>query len=217
MTINKIYDPGNVITISPDAKEFVVTNNYGTFTEPNTGNLFPIIEQCCEYDYCEKCEDYTAVFSPVNMYLISSAAKSIGDYARDDLKYLTDRLPPIAKNMGEDFNKNLLERFDRIVNMIKKGEKPIPECTADEIALHLSVECARGIFSDLGEDIYETDKSITDMLPQSEYDGEFGYVLEMLAEDSDVLFLYDMSFDGIEDIESLGIVNLKPSTWFDKF
>ena len=55
------------------------------------------------------------------------------------------------------------------------------------------------------------------MLPQSEYDGEFGYVLEMLAEDSDVLFLYDMSFDGIEDIESLGIVNLKPSTWFDKF
>ena len=96
MSSNKIYELGNVITLSPDEKEFVVAKDYGTFTEPNTGKLFPIIEQCSEYDYCEKCEDYTAVLSPINMYLINSTAQSIGDYAKDDLKYLINILPPVS-------------------------------------------------------------------------------------------------------------------------
>jgi|LakMenEpi03Aug12_release.lakeMendotaPanAssembly.Ray.scaffolds.fasta_scaffold497861_1 hypothetical protein len=206
------------VELNGDKTKFnVKISGIGQWDEPNTSLLFPLLDgDCCDFEFCEKCENVNTFATPVNMFLLRSVASEIADFATDDRDYIKDFLPPLAKNQKDGFYTKLIERFERIGSMVEEGKIPVPECTADEIALYITTNVLNERGLNPGYLDSSADKIIS-LLPSSEEDGEFSELFESLVQDLDILFLYDMSFDGIESVESFGIVNLLPATWFDKF
>ena len=204
------------VKLSKDKKNFLLKTPYGEYKAPNTELSFPASVGCCKDDnYCEKCENNNIYATPVNMLLLHSAAKEAYTISEEDDSFLVDYLPPIARNMDEKFYANFRECFANVAKSIEDGKLPEPTCTAEEIALNIVVTIA----SQRAEsgDFYGWDLEITQLLPETDYDYDITELHYSLVQDIDIMFLYDMSFDGIEDNPNLGIVNLKPSEWFEKF
>ena len=85
---------------------------------------------------------------------------------------------------------------------LPKKSATLIACTAEELALHILIEEASALLEIDGEE------------------ADFGDFEDMIYQDMDFEYLYDMKVDGIEDSEvgvEIGIGNLHFSEWFKPF
>lgn len=132
-----------------------------------------------------------------------------------------EQLPTVAgPHVDERFIAAFGSRFDVIALRLAEGLEElsaVATCTADELALHLTIEYAEDLS---GDDAL--DWEWIEALPRRPQDEDFGRLKDILFEDNDVLILYNPALDGVEDpnseIAQLGrFVNLHPNDWFKTF
>jgi hypothetical protein len=93
-------------------------------------------------------------------------------------------------------------------------------CTADEVNLAIARKLATITHEELLADDPVVDV-LHEMLGQLEFELELELARELLADDTDVDFLWNPALDGIEDDadlqQSFRIINLHPKDWFKPF
>jgi hypothetical protein len=204
-------------TLSDDKKEFIYQDKDYSYTEPNTALLFPITDLCLKDDDCEVCLESYGLLTPFNASLLSYSAEYLANAFKLDSEYLLELLPPVAQNINELEIELFIEAVAVISSKIRAGELPTPNSTAEELALHLTLDYALDIYPTLTlGDLGEFDEILT-LLPKHSADGLFEELRDTLFEDWDVLWLYDLSTDGIDYRPEIGAVNLSISKWFTPF
>lgn len=139
-------------------------------------------------------------------------------------------LPPAVlrylERQGEQLAGAWLARFENVLFAIEArvaiGEIPLPRSTAEEMALHLTLDQAEEFLEE--EDVLPglSPHDTLMALPAAADELDLDYLREVLFEDHDVLMLFNPTLDGIEDpssslARSLRTANLHPSAWFDAF
>jgi len=181
-----------------------------------------------------------ADLSPRNAMALWVVATEMYDFANSDIDEICDGgtpikesfvlrgLPPICRNADKVWLQRFAQCFKDMAEKLQKGLVPYPTCTGEEVALSLALEVvAAGSLGDHGreaeldmiserDDLVEADA----LCDRSEVDFDVHYLREILFEDWDYQYLYNMEDDGIEDSEvgaMLGIGNLTPKKWFLPF
>lgn len=144
--------------------------------------------------------------------------------ARDEPALLHDYFPPLARPLAHGpWLDRFIDCFERLADGIATGtadSEHFARCTGEEFALHLAIDHAETNLEDglLGADI---DAAAT--LPDLGADDEnFDRARDRLFGDSDVMILFDMSMDGVEETENEvnrveRYANLHPRDWFRPF
>jgi hypothetical protein len=132
-------------------------------------------------------------------------------------------LPPIANRWAEGvWLDRFIASFDLIKNRLAAGDVSplsLTRCTGEEMALHLVIDHAEGDF----ESGIDASGGELDRLPdRGGRDHNFELMRDVLLRGLDVLLLFDMRLDGIEDPGSEvarleGTANLHPAQWFLTF
>jgi hypothetical protein len=194
--------------------------------------LFPLPEH--EFDDCPDegecaicCGPLTT--TPRNAMLLYVGAQQWADEFRfliddEDIEWLIETtLPPVCRGVDEVWLERFTQCFDRIAETFATGCLPAPECTGDEMALHLVLSWAAGHVAGHPDEnaAWRLGTGEFASLPTSADDGDFSLLLDCLFEDHDVLMLFDARLGGIEGddgaIESMGLCNLHPRQWFLPF
>jgi hypothetical protein len=135
---------------------------------------------------------------------------------------LTD-LPPITHRWAVGaWLDRFIESFDLIERRLAAGDVSplsLTRCTGEEMALHLVIDHAEG---DLDSGIDASGGQIEQLPDLGGRDHDFELMRDVLLRDLDVLLLFDMRLDGIEDPSSEvarleGTANLHPAQWFLPF
>lgn len=201
--IEKLAD----VVIDKSEKKIKVIDTKGEeVVYPHTGVLFPDLNNDDEY--------YSSV-TGVNMLILYHVAKDMLDRAYEKEWDIREMLPPVGKNVGDEIVVALLNRVEKFSEDIENGRTPIAECVADELVLHYMLDQAKDVFEEL-EYIPCLERAV-EFIQQNSEDGEFNNLREEIFQDFDALMLYDMRFDGVENEEVLGTVNLNVKDWFKKF
>ncbi|MFB6577373.1 hypothetical protein ACFCYC_07990 [Streptomyces sp. NPDC056402] len=106
--------------------------------------------------------------------------------------------------------------FDDLAGDLVKGNRPNPNCTAEEMALHLAIDDAPTYLEDRpAEDDHNT-------LPEHEDDYGWDSCSDLMFQDHDVLMLFHSKYTGIEDPDHpanpfLGVGDPREAAWFDPF
>lgn len=155
---------------------------------------------------------------------------SVAQYCGDMWRLETDEswavrtyLPPITHAWADDvWLDRFIKSFDLIESRLAAGQvSPISltRCTGEEMALHVVIDHAEGDF----ESEIDASGGEIDQLPErGERDSDFELMRDVLLRDLDVLLLFDMRLDGIDDpvgeVARLeGTANLHPTQWFLTF
>lgn len=167
-----------------------------------------------------------AFVTPRMAYRLWAGAQFCGDTWRlekDDPRVMLTDLPPIADRWAEGvWLDRFIASFDLIEGRLAAGDvSPVSltRCTGEEMALHLVIDHAEGDF-DSGID---PSGGELDQLPgRGDADHDFELMRDVLFRDLDVLLLFDMRLDGIEDPSSEvarleGTADLHPTQWFLTF
>lgn len=167
-----------------------------------------------------------ALVSPRMAYRLWTVAQYCGDTWRleeDDPRVTLMYLPPIAHRWADGaWLDRFVESFNLIESRLAEGDvSPISltRCTGEEMALHIVIDHAEGDF-EFGIDAPE--REIDELPDRGEHDHDFDLIRDVLLRDLDVLLLFDMRLDGIEDPASEvarleGTANLHPAQWFLTF
>ena len=196
---------------------------------PDVATLFPLppheYDDCPETGHCDWCDGGGGVLSPRNARLLHNSAEIAVEMLRADIadeyleEYLELNLPLVCHGADEVWVNRFVECFDSIAGRIAQGEVPYPRCTGEEMALHIVLDHARDQIDD-AELTWDQDDAFS-TLPSSLDDGDLGFLRSVLFEDDDVLMLFNLKLDGIEDDaelgESMGFANLHPTKWFLPF
>jgi hypothetical protein len=135
---------------------------------------------------------------------------------------LTD-LPPIAHRWAEGaWLDRFIESFDLIEHRLAAGDVSplsLTRCTGEEMALHLVIDHAE---ADFESGIDASGGQIEQLPDRGGRDHDFELMRDVLLRDLDVLLLFDMRLDGIEDPTSEvarleGTANLHRAQWFLPF
>lgn len=181
-----------------------------------------------------------ADLSPRNAMALWVVATEMYDFANSDIDEICDGgtpikesfvlggLPPICRNADKVWLQRFAQCFKDMAEKLQKGLVPYPTCTGEEVALHLALtvleddsSCATGRKANL--DTISMDAALAEAYEtcgRSATDLDVHYLREILFEDWDYQYLYNMEDDGIEDSEvgaMLGIGNLTPKKWFLPF
>lgn len=164
--------------------------------------------------------------SPRMAYRLWTAAQFCGDTWRleeEDPRVTLMYLPPITHRWADGaWLDRFIESFYLIESRLAAGDvSPISltRCTGEEMALHIVIDHAEGDF----ESGIDASEGEIDQLPEcGDRDHDFELMRDVLLRDLDVLLLFDMRLDGIEDPASEvarfeGTANLHPAQWFLTF
>lgn len=176
--------------------------------------------------------DFTALYgdhryvTPRMAYRLWTGAQYCGDtwrLADGDPRALLIDLPPIAYRWVEGaWLDRFIESFDSIEDRLAAGKVSplsLTRCTGEEMALHLVIDHAEADF----ESGIDASGGELERLPaRGEADHDFELMRDILLRDLDVLLLFDLRLDGIDDPESEvarieGTANLHPARWFLPF
>ncbi len=133
---------------------------------------------------------------------------------------LRHELPPIAQPLCDDvWIKRFVSCFEALVDRLGTGRfvsEQLASCTAEEMALHMVIDLAEAFVAD---GIVPTESPLP---ARGDEDTDFDWAREVLFRDHDVLMLFNVSLDGIEDdsselAEQYRFANLHPRDWFDAF
>lgn len=108
--------------------------------------------------------------------------------------------------------------FSDLADDLANGDWPQPRCAAEEMALHLAIRTARDAIDD---DWISATRAIKS-LPAHPDDFDWDMANDVLFQDHDILNLFDIELDGIEDPatdqnQSIGMGDYRPHTWFNPF
>lgn len=202
----------------------------------NFKNLFPVPD--CDHSesddedeaWCEKCEDFD--FTPRSAAVLAEAFWQLGEEAADDIRvYGSDRvergadwavfdeLPAVTWRLGSTWRSRFVQAAFDLAADLESGRRPLPRCTAEEMALHRALERAKEIVSDisLGEPLYA---DLAKHLPEDPLDYDWNVCIDVFLQDTDVLGLYSVR---VSDSQPFGselfaqALQLHPVDWFTTF
>ncbi|MFJ9041060.1 hypothetical protein ACIRF8_31360 [Streptomyces sp. NPDC102406] len=130
------------------------------------------------------------------------------------------QLPAITRRQDGQWRRQMARAFDDLTGDLRTAAPAgvEPQCTGEEMALHLMIIRARSITTNRPRAVQD----LVAHLPQSGADYDWPGCSDLLFEDHDVLMLFDARLDGMEDPDSdvhqaLGMVNLAADEWFEPF
>ncbi|MGC5040094.1 hypothetical protein ACPXCS_31930 [Streptomyces sp. DT190] len=127
-------------------------------------------------------------------------------------------LPPITFRQDHQWRRQMARCFDDLAADLAETGTVRPQCTGEEMALHLGIDRAKSLTRNRPRLVAETVAG----LGEDRRDFDWDWCSTVLFEDHDVLMLFDASLDGIEDRgneinQALGIANLAAADWFKPF
>ncbi|MBZ6471836.1 sel1 repeat family protein [Streptomyces griseocarneus] len=149
------------------------------------------------------------------------ALEEIGDARvdlRDNYAEVFSTMPVVTWGQNTEWRRQMARCFDDLAGDIRAGNWPLPNCTGEEMAMHLALEYASVMVVEDPEVV----TSLVEGLPEDPEDYDWDFCMAMFLEDTDVLFLYEPWADGIADPDHhlnqfADIVNLQADDWFDPF
>jgi hypothetical protein len=162
-----------------------------------------------------------AVLTPRMAAHLWVAAVYLSDTYGEDpqSELLSAELPPIARRLADDaWLARFVSCFETLAVRLGTGlvSEQLASCTAEEMALHMVIDCAEA-------SVAEGTAPTPQRLPRrGAEDTDFDWAREVLFRDHDVLMLFNVSLDGIEDdtselAEYYRFANLHPRDWFIPF
>jgi len=132
-----------------------------------------------------------------------------------------DEYPPITYRQQRAWRRQAARAFDDLSADLEAGSWPRPRCPAEEMALHLMLQRLVDWEGD-GADAFGVDWDALATLPSYPQDRDWTAASTYLFQDHDILALFDLGSDGIEDPSSpenqaTGIGDYRPAAWFDWF
>lgn len=229
-----LADPFGVLAAVPGAQvvraedQTVEVNEAGreASAEPDFVALFPICR--CGGDHCDACSGYQ--LTPRTAAILWTVAQIVADRAYDDVVRhgdepvleddtwaLFDRYPPVTGRQDAVWRRQAARAYDDLAGDLAAGRWPRPTCPGEEMALHLMLEDAPAAAEDGWA---ELDRRLPE-LPEHP-DDDWGMASEVLFQDHDILSLFDVELDGIEDPDgeynrAMGIGDYRPLAWFGTF
>mmetsp|Transcript_2953 Transcript_2953/g.6464 ORF Transcript_2953/g.6464 Transcript_2953/m.6464 type:complete len:283 (+) Transcript_2953:50-898(+) len=143
----------------------------------------------------------------------------------EDMRELVyDDFPPCAEAYINDpkWFEGIKDCGLRVAARLVKGLGPAPNCTGEEMVMHIAIKMAEECVE---EYIKEDPESWEEYfkLPRTRHDDKYDMVAECAAEDADVMMLFDKHIAaGILDASSSGdnmmdFANIHPKDWFLPF
>ncbi|NEA46324.1 sel1 repeat family protein [Streptomyces sp. SID10815] len=147
--------------------------------------------------------------------------EEIGDHVvdlGDNYTSLFSRLPVATWRQNAQWRRQMARCFDDLAMDIKAGRWPRPTCTGEEMALHIAIDYASSTLVEEPDLVTE----LVEGVPPHHADWDWHLCIDVLFEDTDVLFLYEPWAQGIEDSEHhinqrMGLANLEAEDWFKPF
>jgi hypothetical protein len=195
--------------------------------EPDFVALFPVCR--CGGDSCDACSGYQ--LTPRTAAVLWAVAQVLADQGYDDVTQhgdkpavdddawaLFSRYPRITWRQDAVWRRQAARAYDDLTEDIEAGRWPRPTCPGEEMALHLILEDA----PDAGEDGWAGLDETLPRLPEHPDDYDWDMASEVLFQDHDILDLFDVEMDGIEDPDSednraIGMGDYRPQAWFRTF
>jgi len=190
---------------------------------PDFAALFAL--SSCSQPGCEDCERWQ--LTPRTAVALWVAAQLTADAAYDDVDEhrntpvsetddwaLYDQYPPITGRQGADWRRHAARAFDDVAS----GRWPRPRCRAEEMALRLLIERARDWWMDADAGLGVRPEELA-ALPAHAGDLDWQGALDALFADHDLLLLFDVELDVIEDPAALEnrlprMGDYRPAAWF---
>jgi len=178
---------------------------------------------------CPDAPDFAALYgegdsalSPRMAWRLWTTAIALADTYRDDDMWdlLRAELPPVAQRLADHvWMERFVSCFEALAARLAKGgfeSSQLASCTGEEMALHFVIDLAE---SETKDGVIPTNVSLPE---DAERDDDFEWIGEALFRDYDVLLLFNVSLDGIEDDQSelnqqYRLANLHPQKWFLPF
>ncbi|RKT87322.1 hypothetical protein SAMN05421805_102257 [Saccharopolyspora antimicrobica] len=194
---------------------------------PDFGSLFQVCG--CRLDSCDRCAGYE--LTPRMAAVLSSMSQMLADQAYDDVIEHGDEpvenesawslfaeYPRVTWRQDAVWRRQAARAFDDLAADLEAGDWPLPRCPAEEMALHLTLRYAQAAVDDGWAGF---DGPLKDV-PEYPDDFEWDALYEMFFQDLDILSLFDVELDGIEDPETetnrhFGIGDYRPQAWFRSF
>ena len=164
--------------------------------------------------------------NPLMAYILHSVLTYMGDDWPEELggELTRTRLP---KNLtvwllDDEFTAAMAASCFHLADRLEAGpgDERFTRCTADEVNLAIAHKLATITHEELLADDPVVDV-LHESLGQLDFELELDLARELLADDTDVDFLWNPALDGIEDDtdlqHSFRIVNLHPRDWFRLF
>ncbi len=164
--------------------------------------------------------------NPLIAYILCSVLTYMGDDWPEELggELTRTRLP---KNLAvwlldDDFTAAMAASCFHLADRLEAGpdDERFTRCTADEVNLAIAHKLATITHEELLADDPVVDV-LHEMLGHLDFELELDLARELLADDTDVDFLWNPALDGIEDDADLQqnfrIINLHPKDWFKPF
>ncbi|MDZ5446541.1 hypothetical protein U2F26_28110 [Micromonospora sp. 4G57] len=231
--VDRIADAASIIADRPGV-EFVsarqtaveVDNDgFKLATEPDFAKLFPLCH--CGRDDCEACSGFQ--LTPRTAAALWTVAQILADHAYDDVQLHGDEpitneaewsvlgdYPRITWRQDAVWRRQAARAFDDLTEDLEAGKRPT--CPGEEMAFHLMLQTAQAALADE----WGPSDDLLARLPEHADDYDWDMASEVLLQDDDILHLFDVRSDGIEDPETeqnryMGIGDYRPEAWFRPF
>mmetsp|Transcript_14342 Transcript_14342/g.21667 ORF Transcript_14342/g.21667 Transcript_14342/m.21667 type:complete len:287 (+) Transcript_14342:42-902(+) len=174
------------------------------------------------YDDEEEEQEFPCSITPRMAFRLDYHAREILDqfenYHIYEFEFWDMYFPPISHSFlkKESWRLQFIAAVKRVLMRLLQGNGFHPNCTGEEMAVHLIVDRARDTFEDK-EDFFVDDNKEWNKLPvYGENDEDFSLVGEIAVEDEDVLMLWQYSPSNLTQLLP-DAAYLHPSKWFIAF
>lgn len=196
-------------------------------TGPDFAALFPMCR--CGQDVCDACSGFQ--LTPRTAAVLWAMAKLLADRGYDDVAEYGDEpatdndgwvlfslYPRITWRQDAVWRRQAARAYDDLAQDVEAGRWPRPTCPGEEMALHLILQNAPAAVQDGWTGLDDT----LPQLPEHPDDYDWNIASEVLFQDHDILDLFDIEMDGIEDPGSeynraTGMGDYRPQSWFRTF
>jgi hypothetical protein len=135
----------------------------------------------------------------------------------EDMWSVFDEYPSITWRQNAVWRRQAARSFDDLTAELAAGQWPQPRCPGEEMALHLMLRIAN-------EEITEIPgpNAPWRRLPEHPEDFDWSLLDDVLFQDVDILSLFEVELDGIEDPdaeqnERIRMGDYRASAWFEPF
>jgi len=196
-------------------------------TDPDFGALFAVCR--CVEDSCDACGGFQ--LTPRTAAVLWAMAHLLADRGYDDVAEYGDdpvtdddgwalfsQYPRITWQQDAVWRRQAARAYDDLAADIEAGRWPRPTCPGEEMAMHLMLQNAPDAVQDGWTGLDDT----LPELPEHADDYDWDMASEVFFQDHDILDLFDVEKDGIEDPETelnraTGMGDYRPQAWFQNF
>lgn len=193
---------------------------------PNFDALFPVCR--CGAESCTECGGYQ--LTPRSAAALWLAVGILADRAHDDVAQHGDgpvvgpegwwvfaAYPRITWRCDAAWRHRAALAYDDLTADLAAGRWPRPRCAAEEMAVHLLLREVQMA----GPDGWADSADFARQIPHPD-DFDWEAADEILLEDDDILALFDLRHDGLEDPDTdanraIGMGDYRPRAWFTTF